>query len=95
MLHAPCTGALGMYGEKITHPMWICPWQSVLKKHYRTEKQPHDPKTVRLFFVMERMMGIEPTTSAWEAEVLPLNYIRKWKNKENDVQELYVISWCG
>lgn len=21
-------------------------------------------------------MGIEPTTSAWEAEVLPLNYIR-------------------
>lgn len=25
---------------------------------------------------MERMMGIEPTTSAWEAEVLPLNYIR-------------------
>ena len=22
------------------------------------------------------MMGIEPTTSAWEAEVLPLNYIR-------------------
>ena len=27
---------------------------------------------------MERMMGIEPTTSAWEAEVLPLNYIRKY-----------------
>ncbi len=23
-------------------------------------------------------MGIEPTTSAWEAEVLPLNYIRKY-----------------
>ncbi len=25
---------------------------------------------------MERMMGIEPTTDAWEASVLPLNYIR-------------------
>ena len=26
--------------------------------------------------VMERMTGIEPALSAWEAEVLPLNYIR-------------------
>ncbi len=26
---------------------------------------------------MERVMGIEPTTSAWKAEVLPLNYTRK------------------
>ena len=26
---------------------------------------------------LERMMGIEPTRSAWKAEVLPLNYIRK------------------
>ncbi len=26
---------------------------------------------------MERVMGIEPTSSAWEAEVLPLNYTRK------------------
>ena len=25
---------------------------------------------------MERAMGIEPTLSAWEAEVLPLNYAR-------------------
>ena len=25
---------------------------------------------------MERAMGIEPTTSAWKAEVLPLNYTR-------------------
>ena len=25
---------------------------------------------------MERMMGIEPTLPAWEAEVLPMNYIR-------------------
>ena len=26
---------------------------------------------------LERVMGIEPTTSAWKAEVLPLNYTRK------------------
>jgi hypothetical protein len=27
---------------------------------------------------LERVMGIEPTSSAWEAEVLPLNYTR-WR----------------
>ena len=26
---------------------------------------------------VERVMGIEPTLSAWEAEVLPLNYTRR------------------
>ena len=26
---------------------------------------------------MERVMGIEPTSSAWKAEVLPLNYTRE------------------
>ena len=25
---------------------------------------------------MERVMGIEPTRSAWKAEILPLNYTR-------------------
>lgn len=28
---------------------------------------------------LERAMGIEPTTSAWKAEVLPLNYTRNIK----------------
>ena len=27
---------------------------------------------------LERVMGIEPTWSAWKAEVLPLNYTRIW-----------------
>ena len=27
-------------------------------------------------FALERVMGIEPTSSAWKAEVLPLNYTR-------------------
>src|SRR5699024_4660230 len=26
--------------------------------------------------IMERVIGIEPTSSAWKAEVLPLNYTR-------------------
>ena len=26
---------------------------------------------------LERVMGIEPTSSAWKAEVLPLNYTRQ------------------
>ncbi len=26
---------------------------------------------------MERVMGIEPTSEAWEASVLPLNYTRR------------------
>ena len=34
-------------------------------------------RKVRAYSLMERMMGIEPTWSAWKAEVLPLNYIRK------------------
>jgi hypothetical protein len=28
--------------------------------------------------MLERVMGIEPTLSAWEAEVLPLNYTRRF-----------------
>ena len=27
-------------------------------------------------FKMERVMGIEPTCSAWKADILPLNYTR-------------------
>ncbi len=27
---------------------------------------------------MERMTGVEPAFKAWEAFVLPMNYIRKW-----------------
>lgn len=29
---------------------------------------------------MERMMGVEPTLSAWEAGVLPMNYIRVYED---------------
>ncbi len=29
-----------------------------------------------MFLCLERVIGIEPTSSAWKAEVLPLNYTR-------------------
>ena len=31
-------------------------------------------RLVRQFYLMEQVVGIEPTSSAWKAEVLPLNY---------------------
>ena len=33
-------------------------------------------RTRSVICYLERVMGIEPTLSAWEAEVLPLNYTR-------------------
>ncbi len=30
------------------------------------------------YFILERVTGIEPATSAWEADVLPLNYTRRY-----------------
>ena len=59
---------------------------SILSAFYRFfvvkigKTKPHQTTVKRLsdaVFSLERMMGIEPTRSAWEAEVLPLNYIRK------------------
>ena len=39
--------------------------------------------------LLERMTGIEPALSAWEAEVLPLNYIRVAAGK----QRFHVSRW--
>ncbi len=36
--------------------------------------QPHQGLAIQL----ERVAGIEPASSAWKAEVLPLNYTRKY-----------------
>ena len=35
---------------------------------------------------LERVMGIEPTSSAWEAEVLPLNHTRFVQNRLNIIR---------
>ena len=34
---------------------------------------------------MERMMGVEPTLSAWEAGVLPMNYIRNSQHRQYSI----------
>ena len=39
---------------------------------------------------MERMMGIEPTCFAWEANILPLNYIRIFFNTISFTQKCHV-----
>ena len=46
-----------------------------------TDRLTADSSTTELLWInkMERVMGIEPTTSAWKAEVLPLNYTRLMK----------------
>ena len=53
---------------KSLHPFGIC-------------SQLQDPITFRLDFKLERMMGIEPTSQAWEVHILPLNHTRI--NKEH------------
>jgi hypothetical protein len=38
---------------------------------------------------IQRVMGIEPTLSAWKAEVLPLNYTREaktWRGKDSNLR---------
>lgn len=39
---------------------------------------PIDKAPMVLFFYLEQATGIEPATSAWEANVLPLNYACSW-----------------
>lgn len=36
----------------------------------------HTPRLLSFSMLLERAKGIEPSLSAWEAEVLPLNYAR-------------------
>lgn len=38
------------------------------------------------------MAGIEPATSAWKAEVLPLNYIRKIAYKIRDFKTKFAFA---
>ncbi len=40
------------------------------------QRQHVETRSVRQSAALERVMGIEPTPSAWKAEVLPLNYTR-------------------
>jgi hypothetical protein len=46
----------------------------------------HKAATINGKNLMERVMGIEPTQSAWKAEILPLNYTRLSQH------DLFIIS---
>ncbi len=39
---------------------------------------------------LERVLGIEPRLSAWEAEVLPLNYTRTTAVQAIDIAQFYL-----
>lgn len=43
---------------------------------------------------MERIRGIEPLSKAWEAFVLPLNYIRK-ENRHNSQKSFVNLKLIG
>ena len=34
-----------------------------------------------LYITVERMTGVEPASEAWEASILPMNYIRMLQTK--------------
>ncbi|MFM1886323.1 MAG: hypothetical protein RL026_1480 [Pseudomonadota bacterium] len=55
---------------------------------YRYFGDPRDSATggACLFRAPERVVGIEPTSSAWKAEVLPLNYTRQVPHSKPDAR---------
>ena len=52
------------------HPRRIC----ICSIPFPTIKETHRP--VGWCVSLERVMGIEPTSQAWEARILPMNYTR-------------------
>ena len=66
--------------KKIGEPVEIRTLDTRLRRPllYPAELQAHATTHMECF--MERMTGIEPVSSAWKAEVLPLNHIRIKQN---------------
>ena len=59
------------------------PFERNLNRRHKLHPAPID--------AVERVMGIEPTSSAWEAEVLPLNYTRnepfaRWDGRQDSMR---------
>ena len=50
-----------------------------------TRKIVPDSLVLQRFSRMERVTGIEPALSAWEADVLPLNYTRRRADRHTAV----------
>ena len=47
--------------------------------------KPKDPALAGTgsYRTMERATGVEPASSAWKAEVLPMNYARVWSGRQD------------
>ncbi len=65
------TGAAPPFGGGGAPP---CPRQRGEKRAGEEKKKKAPAQVAPEPFGLEQAMGIEPTTSAWEADVLPLNY---------------------
>ena len=61
-------------------------YASLKMKHKRYKKKKTIAKTMGN--ILERATGIEPAHSAWEADVLPLNYARENQNSSENRAEL-------
>jgi hypothetical protein len=68
--------------------VWIARYPNGMSSPSPASRQASYPVAIRVnssvrkslptwAFTLERMTGIEPALSAWEADVLPLNYIRR------------------
>ena len=60
-------------------------WWWEMDSNHRSQRQQIyslPPLAARESHRMERVKGIEPSQSAWKADVLPLNYTRKWYGAE-------------
>ena len=65
-----------------TPPAFVLSQDQTLQKKVRSLKMNKQGLTsscsvFKVRYDLERVMGIEPTTTAWKAVVLPLNYTRK------------------
>lgn len=57
----------------------------------RIKKAPH----TGCFLMLERVKGLEPSISAWKANVLPLHYTRMLKKETGAGEETRTHTPCG
>ena len=78
--HCHCTSKSGAHNRNRTDDLFLTK-EVLYRLSYMGKGTSLNDSPARL----ERVMGIEPTSSAWKAEVLPLNYTRKsrWMHTGN------------
>ena len=46
-----------------------------MKKHLFLSSKNKNPYNIRVYLKLEQMTGIEPASSPWQGDILPLNHI--------------------